>query len=124
MVVSTKTPVVVVAASVALLILFLTNPLWIGWGYAYLSGSLENNKHVNPPIFQAFCYWEGRCLAERWPYETVRCQGLLNRMDTCGRSDYGSCTTSEYYDLLWDLGFDLPPYYEPGYKPKGWFWFL
>jgi hypothetical protein len=101
------------------LIAISTSAFWV----PYASGGRENAKHVNPAIFQAFRRWEQRCLQERWPNETVRCRGLLSYMRSCEHVEFG-CSASDYYDHLWDIGFDLPPYYEPGYEPKGWFWFL
>lgn len=81
------------------------------------SDERENNEHINQAIFPAFRSIENSCLAERFPRQTVRCSSALELMLRCGRQQDG-CTAREYYEQLHRAGFDLPPFYEPGYVPR------
>lgn len=77
----------------------------------------ENNRHINPAIYPAFREIENRCLKESFPHESVRCQTALKLLRDCANSS-DSCPAENYYESLAAAGFDLPPFYEPGYKPK------
>jgi hypothetical protein len=81
------------ALSVLAVIVLITMATSAFWS-PYASGDRENAKHVNPATFQAFRHWERRCLLERWPNETVRCQGLLSYMRSCERLEFG-CSASD-----------------------------
>lgn len=89
----------------------------LGWLWKTVADQRENNRHLNPAIFQAFRAIESACLRETYPHETVRCVRALEYLQACGSAEFG-CTASEMYDKYADAGFDLPPYYEPGYTPR------
>lgn len=77
----------------------------------------ENNRHINPEIFPAFRAIEDQCMAERFPHETVRCKQALRLMQQCTGAEH-RCSATDYYASLMDMGFDLPPLYQPGYRPR------
>ena len=91
----------------------------VGWlvFWWWTEDERENNRHINKAIYPAFRTVEAQCLSERFPHETVRCKGVLKLLEQCTGTD-SSCSASEYYSRLMELGFDLPPFYEPGHKPK------
>jgi len=90
--------------------------LWAGF-WLFTAGERENNRHINKAIFPAFRSIEKSCLSEQFPNETVRCQGALALLKRCTSQD-NRCAADEYYDKLSSFGFELPPFYEPGYKPR------
>jgi hypothetical protein len=78
-------------------------------------------RPVNRAIFPAFRAIEKRCMAERWPNETVRCKGAVDQKDACDRAWQRTgyaCTPKEYYCTLEKLGFDLPPYWTDAQKDQ------
>lgn len=77
---------------------------------AHLSGQKARNEAIDERVFQAFHSIRRQCLSEEFPLETVRCVGALDYLFGCDRTDAG-CTADEVYCLLYELGFDLPPYY-------------
>lgn len=91
------------------------------WTSSWLwsTGDRENNRHINKAIYPAFRSIENHCLTQTFPHETVRCQKALALMNRCTNIEYDNlCSANEYYDTLFDAGFDLPSFYESGYKPK------
>ena len=82
------------------------------------AGERENNRHINKSIFPAFREIERSCFAEQFPHETVRCERALALMKSCAGDGEHACDAQKYYDALFKTGFDLPPFYEPGYWPK------
>lgn len=101
-------------ALVKLLAVALVALLFQWWWYA---DERENNRHINPSIFEAFRGIEDRCAAEQFPNQTVRCQEAIELIRSCSALELG-CSANEYYDSLLRLGFHLPPFYEQGYRPK------
>jgi hypothetical protein len=100
--------------------------LWTMAKYAAVIGGLmvavlvvfylidEPGRPVNRAIFSVFRAIENRCMAERWPHETVRCKGALGQKEGCDRAwqqTGHACTPKEYYCTLEKLGFDLLPYW-------------
>lgn len=77
---------------------------------AMLSGCQGQQREINQAVFSAFRAYEAMCAAEQWPQETVRCVALLDKRLSCARAAF-DCLAGDYYCTLYELGFDLPPFY-------------
>ena len=80
--------------------------LWIN----FISPSPQRGK-LNSAIFPAFRVIEEHCMAERFQLETVRCVEVLRYVRACANSER-ICAAVDYYGMLIELGFTLPPLYE------------
>lgn len=93
------------------LIISLTIATVIGqYVWAEWSGQRARNEAVNPAVFEAFRAIERQCLSERWPHETVRCRGALDKLVGCAGAEAG-CLADEVYCVLYELGFHQPSYF-------------
>ena len=102
-------------------VLWLPGMLILGWSFWWFffgAGEKENNKNVNPQIHAAFRQVEARCGAETFETQTVKCKALQDFNLACAKTERMTCMADEYYNKLIDVGFSLPDYYIPGYKPK------
>jgi len=83
----------------------------------------DRNSHVNELIYPAFRKIEDYCqgyVFEEYvsQSELKRCEAVIEKKRRCDATDPTfTCSAEEYYDFLLNLGFDLPPFYEPGYSP-------
>ena len=86
--------------------------------------SRQNNKHINPKIYEAFREAENYCLLFDETMMPNKCRLLLKVYETASEGKR-EVSAKEYYSDLVRFGFDMPSFYEVGYKeknPKWKFW--
>lgn len=81
----------------------------------------ERNSHINKSIYPTFRAIEVYCseyvLQDRISQDELKkCKSILDKEASCSEPNY-ECSAEEYYNYLKDAGFELPPFYEPGYTP-------
>ena len=97
---------------IAFMALLTTPPLLWGFAQDWLTDGPKKRASLNRDIFAAFHAIERQCRAEAWPHQTVRCQGALEKLQSCRQSS-DDCTATDFYCTLFKLGFEfeLPSYY-------------
>lgn len=77
----------------------------------------ENNKNINQEIYSSFRKIEQYCMSYNAMDRPKRCELVLQLYETASnpRQEYFA---EDYYEALQRFGFDMPPYYKPGYNKK------
>lgn len=83
----------------------------------------ENNKNINDQIYLTFLNIEQNCLSFSEMNRPKKCELMLKMEERCSDTRR-ECPAEEYYETLQRLGFDLPPYYNPGFQKKFPIWKL
>ncbi len=87
--------------------------------FFWFDGSAERNAqdNVSLAVFAAFEKIEDDCNAEEFDNQSTLCSSIYKHKKECTQVTR-RCNSLTYYDFLKSKGFELPPYYQPGYTPK------
>ncbi|MBW1938758.1 MAG: hypothetical protein JRI67_08365 [Deltaproteobacteria bacterium] len=77
----------------------------------------ENNKNINKEIYSAFRKVEQYCMSYNEVDIPKKCELVLQLCETCSDARR-ECFAEDYYEALQRFGFDMPPYYKPGFNKK------